>query len=74
MTGAGIKGGQVIGKSDATTDTYEERPVTPEDMVATIYHALGMSHHGEMRDQLNRPIPLVRGGEPVYELWGRKPA
>ncbi len=72
LTGAGVRGGQVIGKSDETTSTYTERPVTPEDMTATILHAVGISHHAELRDQLNRPIPVVRGGEPVYELWGSR--
>ncbi|MFN3649224.1 MAG: DUF1501 domain-containing protein [Armatimonadota bacterium] len=73
LTGAGIQTGQVIGKSDETTSTYEERPVTPQDMIATIYHALGVDHHAEMHDQLNRPLPIVRDGSPVYELWGSQP-
>jgi len=72
LAGGGVRGGQVIGKSDKTTDMYEERPVTPEDLIATIYHSLGISHHSEMHDQLNRPLPVVRGGEPVLELWGSK--
>jgi len=72
LAGGGIRTGQVIGKSDETTYTYQERPVTPEDLVATIYHALGIPHHTEVHDQLNRPLPIVRGGEPVYELWGSK--
>jgi hypothetical protein len=72
LAGAGIKGGQVIGKSDETTATYEERPVTPEDFSATVYHALGINPRAEFHDQLNRPLPIVRGGEPVHELWGSK--
>jgi len=70
MAGAGIKGGQTIGKSDETTYTYEERPVTPEDLAATVYHAMGIDPRAEVHDQLKRPIPIVRNGEPVYELWG----
>ncbi len=70
LAGGGIRGGQVIGKSDETTATVTERPVSPEDLTATLYHALGISHHAEVRDQLNRPLPVVRGGEPVLELWG----
>lgn len=72
LAGAGVRGGQVIGRSDETTYTYEERPVTPMDLTATIYHAMGIDHKAEMHDQLNRPLPIVRDGEPVYELWGRK--
>ncbi len=72
LAGAGIRGGQVIGKSDETTATYTERPVTPMDLTATIYHAMGINYQAEMHDQLNRPLPIVRDGEPVYELWGSK--
>ena len=72
LAGAGIRGGQVIGKSDETTYTYEERPVTPEDLLATIYHALGVPYESEFHDQLKRPVPIVRDGHPVYELWGKK--
>jgi hypothetical protein len=70
MAGAGIKAGQVIGKSDETTYTYDERPVTPEDFAATVYHAMGINPRAEVHDQLKRPLPIVRNGEPVYELWG----
>jgi hypothetical protein len=70
LAGGGIRGGQVIGKSDETTYTYDERPVTPMDLAASIYHGLGISHHAEMHDQLKRPLPIVRDGSPVMELWG----
>jgi uncharacterized protein (DUF1501 family) len=72
LAGGGIRGGQVIGKSDETTYTYDERPVTPQDIIATMYHALGVNHHAEVHDQLKRPLPVVRDGAPVYELWGSK--
>ena len=72
LAGGGVRGGQVIGKSDEHTNTYEERPVTPQDLIATIYHALGISHHAEIHDRLKRPLPVVRGGEPVLELWGSR--
>ncbi len=72
LAGAGIRTGQVIGKSDETTSTYTERPVTPEDFAATVYHAMGIDHHEHFRDQLDRPLPIVRDGSPVYELWGSK--
>jgi hypothetical protein len=72
MAGAGIRGGNVVGKSDETTYTYTERPVTPEDLAATIYHAMGIDYQAHMRDQLARPLPIVRDGHPVYELWGSR--
>jgi hypothetical protein len=74
LCGGGVRGGQVIGKSDETTYTYEERPVTPQDIIATMYHHLGIHHEAEIYDQLKRPHPVVRSGEPVYELWGSRKA
>ncbi|MCC2668958.1 MAG: hypothetical protein K0Q72_1429 [Armatimonadetes bacterium] len=74
LAGAGIRTGQVIGKSDETTSTYTERPVTPEDLAATVYHAMGIDYRAEMHDQLKRPLPIVRDGHPVYELWGSRTA
>jgi hypothetical protein len=43
-------------------------------MAATIYHGIGINHHAEFHDQLKRPLPIVRDGEPVHELWGSQAA
>jgi uncharacterized protein (DUF1501 family) len=69
VAGGGVRGGQVIGASDETAAYPAERPVHPSDIVATIYHALGIDPHAELHDRLGRAIPATHG-EAVMELFG----
>lgn len=66
--GGGVRGGTVVGRSDGYTSFPAERPVTPEDLVATLYDALGVDAHTEIHDRLGRPFPATRG-QPVRELF-----
>jgi hypothetical protein len=68
LAGAGIRGGQVIGASDRIAAYPTARPVSPGDLAATIYHALGLDIKHELRDAFGRPYPLTTG-HPVLELW-----
>jgi uncharacterized protein (DUF1501 family) len=71
LGGAGIKGGQVIGKTDAGGEAVADRPVTVADYYATITTALGVKHTKENISPEGRPIPLVdRAGKPIAELVG----
>jgi hypothetical protein len=70
LAGAGIPGGQVYGKSDKDAAYAIEKVVSPEDLAATIYHALGIDHEMRVNDFQNRPTPIVDGGKPVLQLWG----
>lgn len=58
LAGGGAKGGFVYGKSDRTAAYPDENPVTPEELAATIYHALGISPRTELIDPQGRPIAL----------------
>jgi hypothetical protein len=70
MAGGGIKGGQVVGASDDIAAAPRDRPTTPAQIAATIYHALGVPLELELPGAQNRPIPLVdRGVEPIKELF-----
>jgi hypothetical protein len=70
MGGGGIKGGQVIGASDDIGASPKDRPTSPGQVAATIYHALGVPLELELPGAQNRPIPLVeRGMEPIKELF-----
>ncbi len=69
LAGAGIRGGAVYGASDALAAYPASAPVTPDDLSATIYHALGLDPATEIVDPLGRPLPLSRGG-PVHALFG----
>ena len=70
FAGGGVKGGQVIGKSDATGSTPAERPVAVEDIASSLYTALGIDYHKQYMTPTGRPIHLATGGEPIKELWG----
>jgi hypothetical protein len=71
MAGGGIKGGQVIGKSDEDAMLPAERPVNPHDLHASICHALGIDAAKEVKTPLGRPMRLINeGAKPVMELFG----
>lgn len=61
LAGAGIRGGIVHGASDRIGAQPRDGRVRPEDLTATILHCLGHSPDDEIRDTVNRPIPISRG-------------
>ncbi|MBI4908825.1 MAG: DUF1501 domain-containing protein [Acidobacteria bacterium] len=70
MAGGGVKGGQVVGASDEIGATPKDRPTTPAEVAATIYHALGIELETELPGAQGRPIPIVdRGVGPIKELF-----
>ncbi len=69
VAGAGVKRGAVYGKSDATGSSPAENPVHPTQILATIYHALGIDPHTIVLNHLNQPRELVQA-EPVFNLFG----
>jgi hypothetical protein len=70
MGGGGIKGGQAVGASDEIGAMPKDRPVTPAQIAATIYQALGVPLELELPGAQSRPIPLVdRGVEAIKELF-----
>jgi hypothetical protein len=69
MAGGGIKGGTVIGSSDADGYLPKDRPVQVADIHATVCHALGIDGNKEVITPLQRPLKLIDGGKPVMELF-----
>lgn len=69
MAGGGIRGGQLFGSSDAQAAYPASDPVTPDDLSATLYHALGIDPGTELIDPQGRPIPLSLGS-PILSLFG----
>ena len=70
FAGGGVKGGRVVGKSDPVGGFPAERPVSPGDVVATIFHSLGLNHEATLPGPAGRPFPLVDfGDEPIKELF-----
>ena len=70
MAGGGVRGGQVIGATDSQAAEVTDRPITPQDLTATILEAMGINHKSVLHTPLGRPIHLVDDGEPVHELFG----
>lgn len=68
VAGAGIKRGFVYGKSDATASTPLENPVHPTELLATIYHAVGIDPNTIVMNHLNQPRELVQAS-PVTGLF-----
>jgi hypothetical protein len=68
FAGAGVKGGQLIGKSDRLGAHPISRSYGPPDLAATIYHALGVDPATEVRDRLGRPLRVCSGEviAPIY--------
>ena len=60
-SGAGVKRGFVYGKSDKTASGPLENAVHPTDMLATIYHALGIEPSTIVYNHLNQPREMVQG-------------
>jgi hypothetical protein len=70
MGGGGVKTGEVVGATNALGEFVIDSPVTPQDLAATIYHAMGISLHTWYRTQDGRPIELVPTGKPIRQLVG----
>ena len=63
FAGAGVRGGQIIGKSDKIGAYPITTPIAPDDIGATVYQALGVDPSVEVRDRQGRPVTLNRGRE-----------
>jgi hypothetical protein len=69
LAGGGIRGGQVYGASDAHAAYPKANPVSPEDVIATMYQALGIAPDSLIHDRENRPHRISEG-RPLVELFG----
>jgi len=68
LAGAGIRSGTVVGASDADGGYVKDRPVSPEDILATVYHLKGIPAETTIPDKTGRPVRLVNDGAVVGEL------
>jgi uncharacterized protein (DUF1501 family) len=69
MAGGPVRGGQVIGASDRTGAEPRDRPVTPAEVAATIYDALGIPANVRLKSTDDRLLPLVNA-DPIGEILG----
>ncbi len=69
MIGGGIRGGQVIGRTDAEAATVAERPVGTLDFMATVCRIMGIDYNKQNHAPNGRPIRIVdRGANPITQL------
>jgi uncharacterized protein (DUF1501 family) len=68
LAGAGIRPGSVVGATEATGAFVAQRPVTPEDILATVYHLKGIDETAAIPDRLGRPVRLTERGQVIPEL------
>ena len=68
LAGGPVKGGRVVGSSDAKGALPKENPKTPQDVLATIYNHLGIDTRKHYLDHAGRPMITLPSGSPIREL------
>ena len=68
LAGGGLKMGQVVGESTAKAEVPKTTPITPLDLMATVFHVLGVPQDLHYKDPSGRPVPINDGGKPIAEL------
>jgi uncharacterized protein (DUF1501 family) len=68
LAGAGLRMGQVIGESNSKAERPKNTPITPQDLMATIFQVLGIDRTLHYTNQAGRPTPMIEDGKPIGEL------
>jgi hypothetical protein len=68
VTGGGMRTGQVIGSTNSKGEVPKDRPLTPNDLWATVYQHLGIDWQQSILDHTGRPMPILPFGEVIHEL------
>ena len=69
VSGGGMRMGQVIGSTNSRGERPRDRPMTPNDLWATMFQHLGIDHeHTSFLDHTGRPMPILPSGTPIGEL------
>lgn len=68
VAGGGMRTGQVIGSTNSKGEEPKDRPLTPNDLWATVYRHLGIDPQTAFPDFSGRPMPILPFGEPIQEL------
>ena len=70
MTGGGIKPGQLIGATDKLGESPTDgTDIHPDDLGASLFHALGIDHHKEYYTRTDRPVSLIPNGRVISALF-----
>jgi hypothetical protein len=68
LGGGGVRGGQIVGSTNALGTAPKDRPYKPADIHATVYHVLGIDPTVAFLDRTGRPVPVLDEGKPIAEL------
>jgi hypothetical protein len=68
LAGGGLKMGQVIGESAEKVDVPKTTPITPQDLLATIFQVMGIQPRLQFTNQAGRPVYMVEHGKAIGEL------
>jgi hypothetical protein len=68
MAGGGMRTGQIVGSTNSKGEHPADRPLTPNDLWATVYRHLGIDYNESFPDHRGRPMPILHFGEPIAEL------
>jgi hypothetical protein len=68
FAGGGLRMGQVVGESSAKAEVPKSTPITPQDLMATVFHVLGIDLQLQFKDPSGRPVYMVEHGKPIAEL------
>lgn len=68
LAGGGVRRGVILGASDNLGELPRERPIAYQDVLATMYHLLGIDYTKNYLNEANRPIAIVNYGQPVREI------
>jgi len=68
LAGGGLKMGQVVGESNSKVEVPKTTPIGPQDLMATVFHSLGLPQDLQYKDPTGRPTPMIVGGKPIAEL------
>ena len=68
LAGGGLNMGQVVGESNSKVEVPKTTPIGPQDLMATVFHVLGIPQDLQYMDPTGRPTPMIVGGKPIQEL------
>jgi uncharacterized protein (DUF1501 family) len=68
LAGGGLKMGQVVGESAPKVDVPKSTPIRPQDLMATVFHVLGIEPKTQFVNQDGRPVYMLEEGKPIADL------
>jgi uncharacterized protein (DUF1501 family) len=68
VAGGGLRMGQVVGQTNSKSEYPTQDPVTPQDLLATVYRHLGIDYRTALLNFAGRPVPILPSGRPIPQL------